>query len=85
MLGRFLNLNKKKTKILSNHMSQYFIHNITENKCLNRESLHFYLLNELISNFMPATGLKKVGTGQQMADKARHFEKVQLGEHLATN
>ncbi len=26
MLGRFLNLNKMKTKRLSNHMSQYFIH-----------------------------------------------------------
>ncbi len=34
---------------------------------------------------MPATGLKKVGTGQQGAEKARHFEKFQLGEHLATN
>ncbi len=31
MLGRFfLNLNKMKTKRLSNHMSQYFIHNRTE-------------------------------------------------------
>ncbi len=27
MLGHFLNLNKMKTKRLSNHMSQYFIHN----------------------------------------------------------
>ncbi len=26
MLGRFLNLNKMKTKRLSNHMNQYFIH-----------------------------------------------------------
>ncbi len=26
MLGRFLNVNKMKTKRLSNHMSQYFIH-----------------------------------------------------------
>ncbi len=25
--------------------------------------LYFYLLNELISNLMPATGFKKVGTG----------------------
>ncbi len=33
---------------------------------------------------MPATGLK-VGTGQQKAEKARNFEKIQLGEHLATN
>ncbi len=29
MLGRFLNLNKMKTKRVSNHMSQYFIHNTT--------------------------------------------------------
>ncbi len=29
MLGRFLNLNKMKTKRISNHMSQYFIHNRT--------------------------------------------------------
>ncbi len=29
MLGRFLNLNQLKTKRLSNHMSQYFIHNGT--------------------------------------------------------
>ncbi len=34
---------------------------------------------------MPATGLKKVGTGQQRAEKVRNFEKIQLGEHLATN
>ncbi len=29
------------------------------NKCLNGEILHFYPLNELISNLMPASGLKK--------------------------
>ncbi len=29
------------------------------NKCLNGYILHLYLLNELISNLMPATGLKK--------------------------
>ncbi len=34
---------------------------------------------------MPATGLKKVGMGQQRAEKASYFEKIQLGEHLATN
>ncbi len=44
--------------------------------------LRNYPLNELISNSMPATGLKKVGTGQQRAEKARHFEKIQLGEQL---
>ncbi len=34
---------------------------------------------------MPATGLKKVGTGQKMAEKGRNSEKIQLREHLATN
>ncbi len=41
--------------------------------------LHFY---ELISNLMPATGLKKVGTE---AEKAIHFEKILLEKHLASN
>ncbi len=27
----------------------------------------------------------KSAQGQQKAEKARHFEKIQLGEHLATN
>ncbi len=35
----------------------------------------FYPLNELISNLMPATGLKNVERGQQRAENARHFEK----------
>ncbi len=34
---------------------------------------------------MPATGLKKVARGQQRAEKPINFEKIQLGEHLATN
>ncbi len=42
----------------------------------------FYPLNDLIKNLMPATGLKKVVTGTV---EARHFENIQLGEHLATN
>ncbi len=42
-------------------------------------------INELISNVMPATGLKKLTRGQQRAEKAQHFGKIQLGEHLATN
>ncbi len=50
-----------------------------------REIVHMYPLNELISNLMPATGLKKLARGQQSAEKARHFEKIQLGEHLVTN
>jgi len=28
---------------------------------------------------------KKLARGQQGAEKARYFEKIQLGEHLATN
>ncbi len=47
--------------------------------------LHFYPLNELISNLMPATGLKKVGTGATKGWKSKTFEKIQLGEHLETN
>ncbi len=47
--------------------------------------IHFYLQNELISNLMPATGLKNLARGQQRAEKERHFEKIQLGEHLTTN
>ncbi len=31
---------------------------------------------------MPATGLRKVGTGEQRAEKTRNFDKIQLGEHL---
>ncbi len=39
------------------------------NKCLNGEIVHFYPLNELISNLMPATGLKKLAWGQHTAEK----------------
>ncbi len=59
-------------------MSQYFIHNRTF-------FLQFYQLNQIILKFMPATGLKKGGMGQQRAEKARHFENIQMGEDLATN
>ncbi len=34
---------------------------------------------------MPATVSKKLAQGQEMAEKARHFEKILLGEHLATD
>ncbi len=88
MLGRFLNLNKMKTKRLSNHFSQYILFTIAHrehNKWLNWENVHFYPLNEPISNLMSATGLKKLARGKQRAEKARCFEKIQLGEHLATN
>ncbi len=49
-------------------MSQYFIP-IKHNKYLHGNILHFYQLNELISNLMPATALKKVGTGATKAWK----------------
>ncbi len=46
------------------------------------EEFYTYPLNELISNLMVS---KKLAQGQQRAEKARNFEKIQLGEHLATN
>ncbi len=66
MLGRFLNLNKMKTKDFQNEL-------------LNWEILHFYPLNELISNLMPATGLKKVGTGATKSWKSKKFWKDSAG------
>ncbi len=51
MLGRFSNLNKMKTKIISNHMSQYFIHNRT------------WITKWAHLKFDACTGLKIVGTG----------------------
>ncbi len=36
-------------------------------------------------NLMPATSLQKVGTGATKDWKAIHFEKIELGKHLATN
>ncbi len=46
------------------------------------------MVNELISSFkiwcLPRVS-KKLAQGQQRAEKARHFEKIQLVEHLATN
>ncbi len=41
----------------------HFLFTIEHNKCLNWEMLKCYAQNELISNLMPATGLKIVGTG----------------------
>ncbi len=64
-------------------MSQLFK---TENiNVLNRDILHFHELNEPITNLMPTTGLKKLAQGQQRAERARHFENIQLEEHLAIN
>ena len=77
-----------KTKRLSNHISQILLFTTEPRyhyKYLNWDILHFYPQNELILNLMPATGLRKVGMGQQMAEKVRHFKKIQLGEHLSTN
>ncbi len=62
ILALFKNLKKMTTKRFSNHMSQYFIHNRTK-KCLNWENVQLYAQNELISNVMPATGLKTFGMG----------------------
>ncbi len=76
MLERFLNLNKmyelkdfqiKWANIL------FTIEHREHNKCLNGETLHFYPLNELISNLMPATGLKKVGTAATNGWKSKKF------------
>ncbi len=67
------NLNTIKTKWLSNHMI------ITIEYCLNWEILHFYPLNELISNLIPATGLKKVGTGATKSWKSKTFGKDSAG------
>ncbi len=66
-------------------MSQYFIHNRTDNiKCLNGEILH---LSTKWAHFKfdACYRSQKLARGQQRAEKAIHFEKIQLGEHLATN
>ncbi len=56
MLGHLKNLNTIKKKTFKSHEPIFYSHR-EHNKCLNREMLHFYPLNELISNLMPATGL----------------------------
>ncbi len=67
MLGRFFLFFfiyiKWKLKDFQNTWANIlFIIEHGEHKCLNWEMLHFYPLNELITNLMHATGLKKVGT-----------------------
>ncbi len=48
--------------------------NREHNKYLNKEIVHFYPLNGLISNVMPATGLKKVGNkGLKKQDILKRF------------
>ncbi len=73
----FLHLNKMNTKRLSNHMSQYFFTTEhREHKCLHREILHTFPLNELISNLMPATSCnKKVGMGATKGWKSKQIWK----------
>ncbi len=44
--------------------------------------IYFYPLNELIWCLLHVS--KKLARGQQRAEKAIHFEKIQLGEHLPT-
>jgi len=44
-------------------------------KCLNRDIIHFYPLNELILNLMNATGLTKVGMGATNGWKSKTFWK----------
>ncbi len=46
---------------------------------LNWDILLFYTLNELISNLMPATGLKKVDTGETKGWKSKTFWKDLAG------
>ncbi len=62
MLGHFFFfLNKMKTKNFQITWANilFKIEHREQNKCLNREILHFYPLNELISKLMPATAIKK--------------------------
>ncbi len=47
--------------------------------------IHLYPLNELISNLMPATGLKKLARVNKGLKKQDILKRFQLGEHLATN
>ncbi len=65
MLGSFLNLNKMKITLFQNKWANilFTIEHRKHNKCLNWEMLKCYAQNEIISNLMPATGLKIVGTG----------------------
>ncbi len=76
MLGRFFKI-WIKWKLKDFQITQTNILSTIEhrehNKCLNWEMLHFYPLNEVISNVMPATGLKKVGTGATKGWKSKKF------------
>ncbi len=49
-------------------------------KCFNWEMLHFYSLNKLISDLMPATGLKKIGMGATKSWKSKTFWEDSAGK-----
>ncbi len=66
MLGHFFYyyyLNNMKTIRISNHETIVYLQQNIDNKCLNLKIVKFDAQNELISNLMPATHLKIVGTG----------------------
>ncbi len=81
MLGHFKNFNKMKLKDFQITRANilFTIEHREHNKCLNWEILHFFPQNELISNLMPATGLKKVGTGATKSWKSKKFWKDSAG------
>ncbi len=87
MLGRFLNLNKMKTKDfqITSANILFAIEHREHNECLNGEYLHFYPLNELISNLMPATGLKKVGTGANKGSPICERVRKKIVEYFKNN
>ncbi len=80
MLGLFLILIKWKLKDFQITWANivFTIEHREHNKCLNREILHFYPLNEIISNLKPATGLKKV-EGATKGWKSKTFWKDSAG------
>ncbi len=84
-VGMFFNLNERKTKRLSNHMNQYYIHNIQrEHKTfLKGEMLHLDL--NKWAHFKFNVCYRSQESCHRGNKKARHFEKIQLGEHLSTN
>ncbi len=61
MLGRFLFFLNKKLKDFQTTWANILltIEHKEKKKYVNWEILHFYALNELISNLMPATGMLK--------------------------
>ncbi len=86
MLGRFLNLNKMKLKDFQITWANIlFTIEHRYNKCLNGEILHLSIKWAHFKFDACYRSPKSWHGGQQRAEKARNFEKIQLGEHLATN